>query len=571
MKSNFCIKILIILPKPSSIDTTNYNYFFPIGLAYISSVLKNNGYFVDCLNCYHESGANRDIIRHKLDHNLYDFICTGNTALGYNETAELIDEVRNHKSKPDIILGGVIITAEPYIVFNDLKPTYGVLGDGEETIIELLNHIIAKKSLTDVLGIIYEGYDGEIVINKPRKIFGDLDLIPFPDFESLSYYEKLEKNIYSTENVFASNIIDKYRPYYIMASRSCPYSCTFCYHESKYRERSIENVFAEIEEVIIKHKINYIFLIDEVLATKKNKERLLLLCRKMSELRSKITWGVYWCCQMKVDVVDEELLEIMKNAGCLLISYGFESYSPAVLKSMRKSITPKQIDNTFKHTLKAKIAVQANFIFFDIAETSATVSETLKYWKENACDQINLAPLKPYPGSGIYKYCITNGIINDSLEFLKHIGDMKDYAYNMTTDMKDYEVLETINKFDYLSVKYRKAAKPENILEAEKNLYKISVVCPYCGSVVDYDILLDNIRWFAVKKVCGICSYRFLVTSTYNYYFEVLSRKKIFYYIFHKLKKNIKQLLIKYIPYFMNKYGDTYQETIKIISKTESV
>ena len=113
------------------------------------------------------------------------------------------------------------------------------------------------------------------------------------------------------------------------------------------------------------------------------KKRLLEFCDGIKKLKSEISWDLKWSPQLTVHSVDGDLLKIMKEAGCELISYGFESFSPIVLKSMGKPITPQQIDNAIKETLKAKIAIQANFIFGDIAETKETAEETLNYWKNH--------------------------------------------------------------------------------------------------------------------------------------------------------------------------------------------
>ena len=86
---------------------------------------------------------------------------------------------------------------------------------------------------------------------------------------------------------------------------------------------------------------------------------------------------------MSVNNVDDELLRILKDSGCKVVSYGFESISDDVLKSMKKPITAEKIDNALKLTLKQGLAIQANFIFGDIAETKSTAYETLNYWKKN--------------------------------------------------------------------------------------------------------------------------------------------------------------------------------------------
>ena len=128
------MKILLVVPKydlkffPSDdITRPNYYYFFPLSLGYISAILKKAKYDVDCLNLNHYEGTVEELIRKKLDKRTYDVVCTGNTALEYASTEVIINSVRNHESKPKFILGGPIITSEPKIIFEDLKPDFAAL------------------------------------------------------------------------------------------------------------------------------------------------------------------------------------------------------------------------------------------------------------------------------------------------------------------------------------------------------------------------------------------------------------------------------------------------------------
>jgi anaerobic magnesium-protoporphyrin IX monomethyl ester cyclase len=141
------LNILLIAPRYVLTDKAQYSYAFPLGIAYISAVLKKARINVTCLNINHYNGSTRDIVKTELDKKKYDVVATGHIGMGYPIVEEIFKAAKEHISKPKIILGGAIITSEPRLMFESLKPDFGVLGEGEETILELLNCIEKKKDL----------------------------------------------------------------------------------------------------------------------------------------------------------------------------------------------------------------------------------------------------------------------------------------------------------------------------------------------------------------------------------------------------------------------------------------
>ena len=133
MNKNF--QILLVIPRYRYTTEPDYIYPFPIGLAYILAVLKKEGYNVDCLNLNHYRGSIEELMEQNLRKKQYDFVCTGSNALGYSIVKIIINSTREY-SKARFILGGPIITTEPEFIYQDLKPDFGVLGEGEETIKE---------------------------------------------------------------------------------------------------------------------------------------------------------------------------------------------------------------------------------------------------------------------------------------------------------------------------------------------------------------------------------------------------------------------------------------------------
>ncbi|MBU0466571.1 MAG: B12-binding domain-containing radical SAM protein, partial [Nanoarchaeota archaeon] len=423
-------KVLIVMPKLILTTKVNYNYMIPLGLTYISSAIKKAGYNSDCLNLNHREGTISEILGKELDKEKYDVVCTQLVGgPNYVVTEEIRKCVKEHSSHPKFIVGGALITSEPELIFNSLGLDFGVLGEGEITIVELLDCIKKKGDFSKVKGIIYKDEKGKTKVTEKREPIKDIESIPYPDFEGFEFKEYL-KHLYCNQQHYNQSY-DYPVPYPIMSSRSCPFQCTFCYHSIgyKYRERSIEDVINEIKMAIKKYKINIVALYDDMFSFKK--ERIYEFCEKIKEINKELPQKIKWYCQLSVVGIDKDLLKTMKDSGCSVISYGFESMDPKVLKSMRKPIKPEQIDFAIRSTLNEKIGIQGNFIFGDVAETKETAKKTLDYWRKNCHGQVGLGFIQPYPGSAVYLHCLKKGLIKDKLKFILGALEGKK-ALNMT-------------------------------------------------------------------------------------------------------------------------------------------
>ncbi|MAG79066.1 hypothetical protein CMI40_01675 [Candidatus Pacearchaeota archaeon] len=504
------MQILLVIPRYNLTNEANYQYVFPLGLGYISSVLKKAGYSVDCLNLNHLNGKIEDIIIRALNVKKYDFVCTGHTGIGYVIVEKIISIVRSHESRPKIIIGGALVTSEPKLIFENLKPDFAILGEGEATIIELLKAIEKNEDLKKINGLAYWSKDEKIIFTQQREPIKNIDSLPVPDFEGFGFEKKLENEC---NNFDIYNLFDHPRTYPILSSRGCPFQCTFCYHTlgTKYRMRSIDNVMDELNKAVKKYKINIINIFDDLFSM--DKKRLYQFCKRLKKLINEVPWECKWECQLSVNTVDKDMLMTLKDAGCHAISFGFESYSSEVLKSMKKPISPSQIDKALKLSMEIGLSVQGNFIFGDIAETKETAKETLDYWKKNCSGQIKLGFIQPYPGSVVYNHCIKKGIIKDKLYFIKNKISHTNWI-NMTDNMTNKEIEKL--KQDILDArrKYASYILPLNIKKSNKNRYNLLVKCPYCNEKTNYkNCLIENKSHYAMHVSCRKCHMRFFVVS----------------------------------------------------------
>jgi transcription elongation factor Elf1 len=320
------------------------------------------------------------------------------------------------------------------------------------------------------------------------------------------------------------------------------HNCTFCYHSlgEKYRQRSVDKVIEEIKSAIEKWKINGIDIYDDLLSL--DKVRLLDFCTKIKKIIKETPWEVKWTCQLSVISVNKELLIALKEAGCNVISFGFESYSPKVLKSMRKPITPGQINNAINLCREVNIGIQGNFIFGDTAETKETAEVTLDYWKKNGKGQILLGFIQPYPGSAIYKKCVEKGIIKDKLDFIKNKISHTNWI-NMTDKMTDEEILHLKKQILDYRRKYAYYLIPEKIEKIGKQRYNLSKLCPFCNSNQVYqNCSISNKSYYAKFKSCRNCHVRFFLVSrfykfTMDYYNQLDFFRRNYLFLRDKIRK----------------------------------
>lgn len=515
------MEILIVTPKYGFSGLGNkpdFAYAFPLGLAYISSVLKKAGYKVDVLNSSHLDGSPEHLVAKALLRKKYGYVLTGGNALLYSALEQIISTSKKHSSKPKVILGGMIVTSEPELAFTSLKPDYAVVGEGEYAILDLIKTLEKNKEPKDVAGVLY-WKDKKMIRTPDRPQIDDIEKLPYPDFDGFEFSKYLD-NMHIND-FYYNQVFDYPRTYPILGSRGCPFNCTFCWHPTRYRARSIKDIMKELQVSVKKYKINNILLYDDCFSA--SQERVYDFCKEISKLRKELAWDLRWNCQLLTKSVDEKMLKAMKDSGCETISYGFESYSPTVLKSMRKPIQPSDIDNAINKTLDAGIAVAGHFIFGDVAETLETAKETLDYWKHKCRGhQAGMAFIQPYPGSELYSYCIKKGLIKDKLRYLKYnMGPHNNI--NMTSmPEKDFKKLEQAVLNAY--AKYTKFVVPFSLRKMKENLYAFDVKCPFCRKSFRYkNCFIKNKYNYGFYLTCRNCHYRYFLVSriqklAYKYY-----------------------------------------------------
>ena len=267
---------------------------------------------------------------------------------------------------------------------------------------------------------------------------------------------------------------------------------------------------AEVTKVVTEYGVNIVFFLDELFTA--NETRLREFCEAMIEFRRTAPHEVVWQAAVRVDKLKPEMLDMMKAAGCYIASYGFESHSQAVLDSMHKHITTEQINNAVRWTLDRKMAVQANFILGDRAETVETASETLRYRSQHPELGIQVGAIMVVPNSPDYQYCVSKGIIRDRLDHIaNHWSDWINYS-KMTNQEHD-RMLTEIYLMNLRHV-YRAVVRHPDPDSVEYS-------CPHC--LTDQTMRRYTLPRFGRHRViCRNCGGRLLLSGWPRLLFERL-------------------------------------------------
>lgn len=424
------LKILIISP-PYRLSAV----CLPLGLAYIAAVLRKAGYPVEVIDMDVKNYAPNEYKR-ILQEKKFDVLCLGGMITAWNFFKFTSDYVKEIKPDVKIVIGGGVITSTPRSFLSVSPADVGVIGEGEDRILDILAAFESGRSLSDIPSIVYRE-NGEIKQTAPGPLIEDLDRIPFPAWD-LFEVEKSYACFPSHDSLLTAK-----RQMAIATSRGCPYQCTFCYSEKKMRFRSVENVIAEMEELKRRYGITHFSLVDDLFVAQK--KRVVHFCEELIRRKMNVSWSASGRCNL----ADYELYKLMKKAGCYELGLGIESGSATVLDSIKKKQTPEQVVNAVKIVQQAGIIPGGTFILGLPAETPETVRETVEVYKtinshRTLMNQFFFAT--PYPGTELYNEVRKKGRIPDEIAFFEKLsekGDAVDFVINCTEAFTDNELIQT--------------------------------------------------------------------------------------------------------------------------------
>ena len=389
--------------------------FIPLGIGYLGAVCEKAGHEVSVIDCQAEK-LDFDTFRTRIAQTGADVVGMTSTTLTYKSALENARIAKEVLPTCTTVLGGCHAT---FWDENSLKecPSLDVVvrGEGELTFVELLEKLKNKTDLDNVKGLTFRKKSGEIIRNETRPFIENLDDLPFPAHHllPLSSFHVVGKTIFP-----------------LTTSRGCVFWCDFCtavrMFGQRYRVRSPKNVVDEIEYIVKKYGAKQFTFYDDTFTV--DPQRVIQICNEISRRKLAIRWD----CETRVDMVNKDLLQKMKNAGCMAIWFGVESGSPTLLEKMHKKINLDQTRLACKTAQDLGLITVAHVLLGFPGETEQTAWETINFVKELNPDEIGLYLTTPYPGTPLY-------------DLVKEKGWLK------ITDFNRYDTSTPIFETPYLS------------------------------------------------------------------------------------------------------------------------
>lgn len=376
----------------------------PLGIAYLASTLEKNGFNVKAIDMFDYSW---DKVRQTLEGERPDAIgvtCLTEQRASPRELARLSKTINKDCV---VIMGGIHSTIMYEQILDHWPVDIVVLGEGEETIKELMTCLESKKVLGDVHGIAYK-CQGKIVRTSSRLLIENLDDIPFPaykyfDFDKYTGYEILKGkwNGKSLQDL-------RFAP--IVSTRGCVGSCQFCSTPSfwqRWRVRSAKNVVDEMELLSKNFGCGFFNFADDIFTV--NKNRVIDLCKEIINRKLDVVWD----CETRVNFIWEDMLDWMIRAGCYCISFGVESASETVLKAIKKKTTPEQIAHAFKLTKQVGMKTKMLLMIGNPGENDKTVDDTVRMIEGVRPDFVSVSEAMVFPGTELYELAKQKSVVRD--------------------------------------------------------------------------------------------------------------------------------------------------------------
>jgi radical SAM superfamily enzyme YgiQ (UPF0313 family) len=349
--------------------------------------------------------------------------------IGRDSLAVVAEAVKNWNKQCFLIVGGPYPTDDPEDALRAGNVDCAVLGEGEATATELLRRLAAGSSYCDVPGIAYSNGNG-VIRTPPRASVSDLDSLPFPDYTLIDL--EAFNNQYLT---FSSKI---YRPHgNILTTRGCSYRCMYCHHilGKKFRARSPENVLAEIRFLYDQYGLTDFQIIDDIFNFDLNRAKAIcdLLIKSGMKLTLSFPNGI------RGDILNEELIDKMAEAGTKFVSYAIETACPRLQRLIRKNLDLDRVFRAIEQTARIGIITRGFFMLGFPTETEVEALQTVEFAKASSLCGATYFTVVYFPGTELFKLaqslgCFQNGGCNVQRDYVQ-VGSGP-YSFSLDTLVK---------------------------------------------------------------------------------------------------------------------------------------
>jgi len=371
----------------------------PLGLCYLAAVLLEKGYETKILDCVAEK-ISLSQLKREVEVFMPNVVGVTSTTISYVAAQKVLHTINELDHAITTLLGGAHLSALPLPTMSECDDVdIGVFGEGEYTMLEIVERLAKNQSILDVEGTLIRS-NGHIVENKPRKQTKCLDEIPFPARHLLK-----DLRLYSHTPFRGAKFMTT-----MVTSRGCSFNCGYCDQSvfgRTWRYNSPAYVIEEMDYLKKKYNIDFISFEDDNFLL--SKERTVDICKRII----KNSLDVDWSCLGRANEVDEEVLPLMKKAGCKTIYIGIESGSPRILELLNKKIRIEDIRKGIELIRKYQINVMGSFILGLPTETKEDIEKTIDLALSCPLDGISFFTFTPFPNTPLRDLAFQHGKVSE--------------------------------------------------------------------------------------------------------------------------------------------------------------
>ncbi|MGV8150752.1 MAG: B12-binding domain-containing radical SAM protein [Candidatus Woesearchaeota archaeon] len=411
-------KVLLIKPKTyleSSIISSAESVLPPLGILYIGAAIKKAGHKTLFVDLDLESQPIESFIE-KFNP---DWIGMTSTTPSFPYAMEIARRIKKISSAP-IVLGGVHGTSVGAKLLEKYPEIdFIIKGEGEQSIVDL----IEGKSFEKIPGLCYKDTSG-VIFEKNLAFINDLNSLEFPDRTLIEKYEYRDSPLYRRTDKHST----------ILFTRGCVYKCIFCDHQTRgnARFRSADNILKELKSEY-ERGINDFRILDEFFTM--NKPLVKKVCQEIIDSKMKITWN----CQTRADALDEDMIILMKKAGCWNVQIGVETGSKDVMEKIHKKLDLDRVVETCKLLKKHEIFTVAFFMMGFPFETKEDIQKTVSFAKKIDPHMVTFSMVTPYPATELWPI---SGLDEFDEATLKSLGIFSNKNYFL----KDVDMTSTLSR-----------------------------------------------------------------------------------------------------------------------------
>ena len=407
--------------------TATANRMAPLGLLSIAAYLKQGGHLVaihDCLGPQAPRGITANVAAVlRTDPDLVGFSTTTSSFLdGY----AMALRIREANAAIRIVFGGVHVSALGAALM-DRFPAIDFLCPGEGEAI--LSDLAAGHDPAAIDGLIWRDGDG-VAANAPRSPLLEMDHLPFPDYEGLrGFPEGYHLPLFSYIRTPGATM---------NTSRGCPYQCSYCdrsVFKRSYRYNSPDYIYEHMRHLRQRFGVRHINIYDDLFTL--NRPRITALCGLLTAR----PLGVQFNCAVRVGHADNDLLIMLKDAGCLMVSVGIESADPALLERHKSGVGIEEVRETVARIKACGLRVKGLFMMGLPGETEASIAATSDFVLSLGLDDMNMSKFTPFPGAPVWSALEGEGVFHEDWRLMNCLNfvfvprgiesrERLDYLYN---------------------------------------------------------------------------------------------------------------------------------------------